>query len=172
MKHTIKILTIAIVMLVLAVISPSVSADQTSDTFDITVTGEYIWIDITNTSWALGTVSMSTSHWTNQTGKAFLADKTNCTVITDLKLQITSDAADWSAATAGNEPDTDTYRLNASTDVWVAEDLQIVTAAATTIEESIAADADETFDLRFDVPTSTSTGDEQTITVTATLAKH
>ena len=132
---------------------------------------EYIWIDITNDTWALGNVVMGSSVYTNETGETFIADMDNTTVNTDLKLQITSDATDWSAATSGNGPGTDIYRLNASVDTWSTEN-QIVTASATTISTNIPAGQNETFDLRFDAPTSTSTGEQQSITVTATLVKH
>jgi len=60
-----KILIILIgVLLLLSFIPVNVTADQTSDTFSITVTGEFLWIDITNTTWNLGTISMS-SHRCN-----------------------------------------------------------------------------------------------------------
>jgi len=157
--------------MVLSFIPMDVSADQTSDTFDITVSGEYIWIDITNASWAIGTVSMSSVSYTNETGETFIADMDNTTVNTDLKLQITADAATWSSATAGNGAGVDTYRLNASIDIWSASDVQIVTASATTISTSITAGNNETFDLRFDAPTSTSTGGQQSLTVTTSLVK-
>jgi len=104
-------------------------------------------------------------------GVTFIADMDNTTVNTDLKLQITNDAADWSAATSGNGPGTDIYRLNASIDTWSSES-QIVTASATTISTNIAAGQNETFDLRFDAPTASTTGSQQTITVTASLVKH
>ncbi|MBS3748175.1 MAG: hypothetical protein KGY67_00560 [Candidatus Thermoplasmatota archaeon] len=141
-----------------------------SDPNDYTdTTTEFIWIDITNNSWDIGNVQMGTSVYTNAS-KTFIADMDNCTVNTDLKLQITSDASTWSSATSGNSPDADTYRLNASIDTWTSEN-QIVTASATTISSNIAAGTNETFDLRFDAPTSTSTGSSQSITVTASLVK-
>ena len=140
----------------------------TSDTFDITVTGEFLWIDITNATWAIGTVAMSSSTYTNETGVTFIADMDNCTVITDLKLQITIDGATWNDGTA---PNADVYRLNASIDVWVADDDNVAEVSANTISSSIAAGNNETFDLRFDAPTSTTVGTEQSITVTATITK-
>ena len=134
-------------------------------------TGSFIWIDITNTSWDIGNIIMSSSTWTNETSKTFIADKDNCTVATDLKLQITNDGVDWTAATAGNDPAADTYRLNVSIDVWGADDDQVVTASAGTISTNIVAGNNETFDLRFDAPSSTSVSAQQSITVTATVAK-
>ena len=142
--------------------------DNITDTRNVTVAFTPIWIDITNASWELGNIEMGSYIWTNETGKTFIADKDNCTVTTDLKLQITTDAADWTASTSGNGPGVDVYRLNASVDNWATE-VQIVTASATTISSNIAADENEPFDLRFDAPTATSVGTEQTIVVTATL---
>lgn len=158
-------------LMILSFIPMNAGADQTSDTFDITVTGEYLWIDITNASWAIGTVAMSSVHYTNETGITFIADMDNTTVTADLKLQITGDGADWTAATAGSSAGADTYRLNTSIDTWVADDDQVVAAAASTISASIATGNNESFDLRFDAPTSTSVSAQQTITVTATVVK-
>jgi len=173
MKH-IEYILIAIVsfcMVVAPLMMRPVNA-ATSDTFDITVTGEFIWIDITNASWAIGTITMSNNVWTNETGKTFIADMDNCTVNTDLKLQITNDGADWTAATSGNEPGSDTYRLNSSIDIWVADENQIITASQVTISTNIALGNNETFDLRFDTPTATTTANQQSITVTATVVKN
>lgn len=170
MKYLKKMFPLIIALLLITQFVTTGTADQTSDTFNITVTGEYLWIDITNATWAIGTVATSSSTYTNETGKTFIADMDNTTVNTDLKLQITNDGADWNAATSGNGPDADTYRLNASIDLWNAEN-QIVTASATTISTNIAAGNNETFDLRFDAPTSTSTGAQQSITNTASLVK-
>ncbi len=171
MKHLKKIVPILIGLILLMQFIPAGTSDQTSDTFDITVTGEFLWIDITNATWAIGTVAMSSVTFTNETGITFIADMDNCTVTTDLKLQITNDGADWSACTAGGVPGADVYRLNASIDIWVADNNTIVTASATTISSSIATGNNETFDLRFDAPTSTSTSAQQSITNTATLVK-
>jgi len=157
-------------LMVLSFIPMNAGADQTSDTFDITVTGEYLWIDITNASWAIGTVAMSSSHWTNETGITFIADMDNTTVTADLKLQITNDGADWAATTTGNAPAADTYRLNNSIDTWGNENETLV-ASATTISASIAAGNNETFDLRFDAPTATTVATQQSITVTASVVK-
>jgi hypothetical protein len=141
----------------------------TNATYHFT-TEDWIWIDITNTSWGLGNVVMSSNIWTNETGKTFIADMDNTSVNTDLKLQITSDGADWTAATTGNGPGANVYRLNASINTWIGEN-QILTASQTTISSSISAWTNESFDLRFDTPISTSTGDQQSVTVTATLIK-
>ena len=166
-----KIVVLLTAMLMIVAFTPMNVSAATSDTFDITVTGEFLWIDITNTSWALGTVAMSSITYTNETGVTFIADMEDSSVTTDLKLQVTGDGVTWNAAVAAASPGADTYRLNASIDTWSADDNQIVTASATTISSSIAAGNNETFDLRFDAPTSTTVGTEQSITVTASLVK-
>jgi len=142
-----------------------------TDTFDIIVQGEYLFINVTNTSWNLGVISMGSHHYTNETGITWIADLDDTSVASDLSLQITNDAATWSAATSGNGPGADIYRLNASIDTWGTEN-QIVTASDTVISSNIPAGNNETFDTRFDAPSSTSTGATQTITITASLAKH
>jgi len=132
---------------------------------------DFLWIDITNTSWSLGNVVMGASIYTNETSKTFIADMDNTTVNTDLKLQITNDGNTWNAATSGNSPASNIYRLNASIDTWLNQ-FQIVTTSATTISADTTAGQNETFDLRFDAPTSSTTGSLQTIATTATLVKH
>ena len=153
-------------------ISPTILAD-TTDTFTVTVTGEYIECNILETSWSVNSgtpVEMSTSYDTTG-GDTLTADTSNSSVNIDLKLQITDAAATWVAATTGNAPAADTYRLNASTDAFVGHDVQILLASQTTISSPVLAGQDETFDLRFDSPTSTTTGVQQTITLTASAIK-
>ena len=169
MKYTKKLVILAIACLFALATTQSASADNTTDTFDITVTGEYLWIDITNATWEIGIMPLSDSRYTNETGITFIADIDNCTVNTDLSLQITTDGATWNDATA---PDADEYRLNASIDVWVADDDNVAEASPNTISSGITAGQNESFDLRFDSPTSSTTGTGQSITLTATIAKH
>jgi hypothetical protein len=172
MKIKILSTTVVLISLILLTISPSIIAG-TTDTFTVTVTGEYIECNILQASWSVNSgtpVLMSTSYNTTS-GDTLTADTSNSSIAIDLKLQITSDAATWSAATSGNTPAADTYRFNASTDAFVAHDVQILTASQTTISSGISAGQDETFDLRFDSPTSTTTGVQQTITLTASAIK-
>jgi hypothetical protein len=171
MKQNKKILMLVAISVLLTPLLQTVHSDQTTDTFDITVTGEFLWIDITNATWAIGDIAYSASKWTNETGETFIADIDNCTVNTDVLLQITSDATDWTAATSGSTPGTDIYRLNASSDTWSTQG-QLTTAAAFTAQSNVNEGTNSTFDLRFDAPTTSSTGDQQTITLTATVQKH
>jgi hypothetical protein len=171
-----KTIAVLIALLLVAIFSIPYNFSDTAkaadtDTFDIIVQGEYLFINVTNTSWNLGVVAMGSHHYTNETSNTWIADLDNTSVASDLSLQITNDATDWSAATSGNGPGADIYRLNASIDTWATEN-QIVTASDTVISSNIPAGNNETFDTRFDAPTSTSTGAQQTITVTATLSKH
>jgi hypothetical protein len=171
-KTKIVLLTGILIILSILTISPSYLAG-TSDTFTVTVTGEYIECNILTASWSVNSgtpVLMSTSYDTTG-GDTITADTSNSSIAIDLKLQITTDAATWSAATTGNDPGADTYRLNASIDSFGSHDVQILTASQTTISSGISAGQDETFDLRFDSPTSTTTGVQQTVTLTASAIK-
>ena len=168
MKYTKKLVILAIACLFALATTQSASADNTTDTFDITVTGEYLWIDITNATWVIGTMALSDSKYTNETGITFIADIDNCTVNTDLSLQITTDGATWNDAVASGA---DEYRLNASINTWVAENL-LSEVGDTTISSDITAGQNESFDLRFDTPTASTTGESQSITLTATIVKH
>jgi hypothetical protein len=169
-----KLTAILIPLLFITVFLSPIALAATSDTFTITVTGEYIECNIEQATWSINSgtpVSMSTNYFTNASD-TFDADVSNSSVDIDLKLQITSDAATWTAATAGNPAASDTYLLNASIDTWVADDNQVIAASATTISTGITAGQDETFDLMFGTPTATTTGSEQTITVTASCVAN
>ena len=85
---------------------------------------------------------------------------------------ITNDGADWTATVAAQDPGADLYRLNSSIDTWVADENLILLASAVTISSDITLGTNETFDLRFDAPTSTTVGVQQSITVTASVIKH
>ena len=165
-----KIAIILISMLMTLSFIPMNASAAESDTFDITVTGEFLWIDITNATWAIGTVAMSSVTYTNETGITFIADISNSSVSTDLKLEITGDGTTWNSAAAAAGIGADTYLLNASIDTWVADDTQVV-ATPSTISSGITAGQDESFDLMFSAPSSTTVGDAQSITVTASVVK-
>lgn len=169
--NTKKLAIIAGVVLFALATTQSAIADEPSDTFDITVTGEYLWIDITNATWVIGTVGLSTSIWTNETSITFIAHIDNCTVNTDLSLQITTDGTVWKSVATGDPPASDVYRLNNSIDTWVAENETLETGD-TVIASDITAGQNQSFDLRFDTPTSSTTGTLQTIELTATIVKH
>jgi len=170
MKYTKKLAVFAIACLFAFSTMQCVNAG-TTDTFDITVTGEYLWIDITNATWAIGVIALSASNYTNETGLTFIADIDNCSVNTDLSLQITGDGAVWNTVTTGNPPASDVYRLNSSLNLWTNENETLATGD-TTIASDITAGQNQSFDLRFDSPTASTTGTQQSITITATIAKH
>lgn len=172
-NEKIKVLMTATLLVTVFLIaaSPTLLAG-TSDTFTVAVTGEYIECNVIQASWSVNSgtpVEMSESYYTNATD-TLTADTSNSSVAIDIKLQITSDASTWSAATSGNGAAADTYRLNASIDTW-SNQVQVITASQTTIKSSLAAGNDQTFDLRFDAPTSTTTGTQQTVTLTASAIK-
>lgn len=149
----------------------------TTDTFTVTVKGFFLDIQINRTTWSVngGTaVPMSNMNWSNSSNPDpavayFNAILYNNSVNVDLKLHVSSDGADW---TVGDAIGADTYRLNATHDLWTTiADCINLTGGAQTLKTGIVAGNNQTFDLRFDSPSSTTTGDEQTITITATVSE-
>jgi len=111
---------------------------------------------------------MSSTYWSNaSTTPYFTAILFNNSVNVDLKLHVSSDGADWSYGAAIGA---DTYRMNATADLFVGEINLDDSAAA--VKSDITAGTNQTFDLRFDAPSSTTTGDLQTLTITTTVAEH
>ncbi len=173
-KEKIKALLVAatLVAVFLIAASPSVLGG-TTDTFTVTVRGEYIDIQINQTTWQINSgnaITLSTSYYTNGTyNDYFQATLYNCSVTVDLKLHVSTDASIWSIASSAGA---NNYALNSSLNQWSAGDTNVtLTTSAQVISSSIAKDTNETFDLRFDAPTSTTTGNTQTITSTATVIK-
>jgi hypothetical protein len=165
-KHTMIILEV--IMIIVVLLATNLVTADTSDTFNITVSGEYLECNIIEDSWAIGVVAMSSSSWTNETGDTLNADIDNSTVDVNFQLQITTDATTWSSSGTGASPGADIYRLNASANSWSTQ-IQVITASFTTLVAS--TQTDQTFDLRFDTPTSTTTGQQQSITVTGSVIK-
>lgn len=142
-----------------------------SDTFTVTASGAYLECNIVNTTWAIGNVNMSGHYWTNATGKTQLAETYNCTagVNIDFEMTVSTDAAVWDVAAA---PTADKYGLNASSDSWAAMNEGLELASYSDVKSNFAPGDNASFDLRFDAPTSTSTGATQTITLTGKVTTH
>jgi hypothetical protein len=162
---------IKVLMLVAITVGTTVLAGLPStlagdfDTFTVTVKGQYLTLSIAKESWSVngGTaVAMSTAYNTT-VADTFTADVTGSSSSVDLKLQITTDGATWKSDDAAGA---DKYTLYSSIDAGSTWPDHIITASATTISSGVATT--ETFDLKFNSPTSTTTGTLQTITVTAT----
>lgn len=146
---------------------PSTPACNT-DTFVITVKGQYITLSVDLTAWNVNDgdpVAMSTSYYTDDTHEdnTFTADATGSSQAVDLKLEITSDGATWNCGTSVGA---DTYALYSSIDGGTSYLLgPIASGSATTIKTGLTTTQE--FDLKFNSPSSTTTGTTQTITVTA-----
>lgn len=148
--------------------SPVSAADN--DNFTVTASGAYLECNIVNASWAIGTVEMSHSYWTNETSETELADTHNCTSGTniDFEMTVSANPADWSVAAS---PGADAFRMNASSDSWVSEIAMQLTAYGD-VKSNFDPANNASFDLRFDAPTSTSTGAVQTITLNGRVTVH
>lgn len=148
-----------------------------NDTLAVTFSGSYLECNIINATWAIGIVNMSavTPHyWTNHTGETEEADVWNCTQGTnvDFEMAITVNPATWLPVYFGNfTTGADKFKLNASDDAWVTQ-----MALENTTYHDVANNHDPatniTFDLRFDSPTSTSTGAAQSLTLTGKVTIH
>lgn len=170
-----KIIT-AIICLFFAIslTAPMVSG-ASSDTFAVTASGAYLEIQILNASWAIGTVAMSTSYWTNETSETLLALTYNSTGGTNLdyEMAITGEATTWFTVWAENmSTGADQYKINASNDTWVALDTALNFTTYTDVDADFDPTDNVTFDLRFDTPTSTTTGVTQTVTLTGKVTVH
>lgn len=145
-----------------------------NDNFSVTMSGAYLEVNIVNASWDIGTVQMSTSYWTNETSETQTADTHNCTAGTniDFEMVISADAATWYTVWAENATTgADQYKLNATSDSWVAQTALNVTTYAD-VDDNFDPANNVSFDLRFDSPTSTTTGTQQTITLNGKVTVH
>jgi len=165
-----KTLPIVIVLALVASTFIMSAYAGTTDTFTVTVRGKYLDIQVNRTTWSINSdaaIAMSSTYFSNvSTTPYFTAVLYNNSVNVDLQLHISTDGTTWSDGTA---PAADVYRLNATADLFSAQiNLNNV---AQTVKSAITAGTNQTFDLRFDAPTSTTTGDLQTLTITATVAE-
>lgn len=145
-----------------------------NDDFTVTASGAYLECNIINASWAIGNVAMSTSYWTNKTSETQTVDVWNCTQGTniDFEMVISSNPTTWFTVWAGNHTTgADQYKLNATNDTWTTQnELNLTTYADIALDHDPATNV--SFDLRFDSPTSTTTGVSQTITLNGKVTVH
>lgn len=141
-----------------------------NDTFLVTMSGAYLECNIINASWAIGTVEMSHSYWTNAS-QTERADTSNSTTGTDLDFEMTvsTDGVTWKIFTV---PGADKYQMNASSDSWATQMKFGVVGAYGDVKADFAPDDNVTFDLRFDSPTSTTTGATQSLTLNGKVTAH
>lgn len=144
-----------------------------NDNFNVTMYGSYLECNIDNTSWAIGVVQMSTSYWTN-VSDSINVDTHNCTpgVNIDFPMVISADAATWYTVWATNwTAGPNQYKLNATSDVWTTQTALNVTTYAD-VDNNFDPANNVTLDLRFDSPTSTTTGVQQSITLNGKVEVH
>ena len=168
-----KALVIFISLLITTCLTPTAFADD-NDNFDVTMSGAYLECNIVNASWAIGTVQMSTSYWTNETVETQTADTHNSTAGTnlDFEMVISSDGTVWYTVWAENfTTGANQYKLNGTSDSWVAQTAINITSYAD-VDDNFDPANNVSFDLRFDSPTSTTTGAQQTITLNGKVTVH
>lgn len=173
MNKRLAILVAGLLLAFIALVPSAPVPAADNDTLDVTFSGAYLECNIINATWAIGTVQMSTSYWTNSSDTQ-VADVTNCTQGTniDFEMNISTSPATWYSVWFANvTTGADQFKLNASDDVWTTQ-----TALENTTRHDVANNhdpvADITFDLRFDSPTSTTTGAAQSMTLTGIVTIH
>lgn len=174
MKRTKEMLVSVMVVALFVSIFIAPASAGTTDTFTVTVRGKYLDIQVNQTTWSINSdnaIDMSSIYYSNaSTTPYFTAVLYNNSVAVDLKLHVSTDGTTWNC---GANPGADVYRANATHDLWVTPgECIVLTGGAQTLKSAITAGTNQTFDMRFDAPTSTTTGDLQTITITATVAEN
>lgn len=170
-KWTVFLVAVLFTMFMVSVPN-TMGADN--DNFDVTCSGAYLECNILNASWDIGVVQMSTSYWTNETSETQDAETYNSTagVNLDFEMVISSDAAVWYTVWAENyTTGADQYKLNATSDVWTTQAALNVTTYAD-VDSDFDPANNVSFDLRFDSPTSTTTGAQQTVTLNGKVTVH
>jgi len=163
-------------MLLCGIMVGSVPA-ATSDTFQITVTCDFIGIVLRTyddgddyATWAIGQLSAGASD-TMTEAEGIMVDNT-ANITTDLSAWVSTQAAAWANGAAAN---TDVYKLEvkAFDATQATPDLSSDTTAITStssagdvFKSSLSATTDQWVYGKFTLPTSTSSGSQQTITVT------
>ena len=144
-----------------------------NDNFNVTMYGSYLEVNIINVSWDIGVVQMSASYWTNISSTIHV-ETYNCTpgVNIDFPMVISSDAATWYTVWAENwTTGANQYKLNATSDAWTTQTALNLTTYAD-VDDNFDPANNVTLDLRFDSPTSTTTGVQQSITLNGKVEVH
>lgn len=142
-----------------------------NDNFTVTMSGRYLEVNIINASWSIGTVLMSHSYWTNAS-KTQTADVTNSTQGTNIDFEMTISTDSITGWSHGTTPGPNVYRMNASGNTWSTQANLDLTPTYADVHADHDPVADILFDLRFDSPTSTTTGVSQSLTLNGKVTIH
>ena len=172
-----KLLCILLILGMVSWLGVNTAQAATTDTFQITVTCNFISINLRNTgdtadytTWAIGQKAENTATTMAQADGILVVNTANAA--TDLSAWVSTEAANWTkAASAG----TDQYKLEmkcfdaTQTTPDLSTGTFTITSAATPgndIKTSLAATTNQWAYVKFTTPTSTTSGSQQTITVT------
>lgn len=168
--------TLVAIMLLCGIMAGSVAA-ATSDTFQITVTCDFIGIALRTyddgddyATWAIGQKGVGEAATMTEAEGIMVVNTAN--IDTNLSAWISTEAGAW---TVGGAAGADTYKLElkafGSSQVTpdLSADTTAITATSSTgdlFKATLAGSTDQWVYGKFTLPTSTSTGTQQTITVT------
>jgi len=172
-----KLLCILLILGMVSWLWVNTAQAATTDTFQITVTCNFLAINLRNyidsgdyTTWAIGQKAENTAIVMTEI-EGILVDNTS-NVSTDLSVWVSTPAAAWTnAASAG----ADQYKLemkcfaSSQSNPDLSSGTFTITSTANPgndIKTSLAATTDQWAYGKFTTPTSTSSGSQQTITVT------
>lgn len=152
----------------------------TTDNFSITVTCSYLSINLRNytdtadySTWAIGTVAENTPS-TMTEAQGILLDN-NANASTNISAYVSSQGADWTVDSAAGA---DKYKLElksfdatqGSPDLSSGTTVLNASNPGPTIKSGLAASTNQFIYCKFTTPTSTTSGNQQTITVTVVSA--
>jgi len=176
-----KLLSILLILGMVSWLWVNTAQAGTTDTFQITVTCNFLSINLRNTgdtadytTWAIGQKAESTATTMIQADGIKVINTSNAA--TDLSAWVSTQAAAWTNQSAAGA---DQYKLEMKCFAATQASPDLSTGAFTItttstpgddIKTSLAATTDQWAYVKFTTPTSTTSGSEQTITVTILAA--
>jgi len=151
-------------------------AEAAADTFTITVTCNFIEVNLRNTvddadygTWAVGSLATSGTDTMTDT-EGVRAVRGTSSQNTTLQSHVSGEATDW---TIGGTISSDVYKLEVEGTSAAAAPAMAGTNVLTTTTQTITTATNLTADwylyYKFTAPSATTTGDQQSITVTVTV---
>jgi hypothetical protein len=176
-----KLLCTLLILGIVSLLGINTAQAATTDTFQITITCNFISINLRNTgdtadytTWAVGQKAENTATTMIQADGIKVVNTANAA--TDLSAWVSTQAANWTNQSAAG---TDQYKLEMKCfdATQATPDLSTGTATITStstpgedIKAGLAATTNQWAYVKFTTPTSTTSGSQQTITVTILAA--
>lgn len=173
MKRNRKILGVALVLFLVALLLPATIFADDEGTVTCTVSGKLISVTVTDGDVDYGVLELEASQNTTAAGlNDTQTANNNGTVAEDFNIK-SSDAVGGTQWTLGAAQGDNTFTHTASIDAGSTWDKAMTTADVyVSLATNIAKDADRTFDLRIEMPTTITDYTAKTITVTVQATEY